>query len=561
MSSSAPSVWVDLVGWVKRLGGHVHPCLHLRDVDPSFENRSVFSTETIEQGSLLVRIPFTAVIHGQDMPGSYEIECERRKASAWLRCLAAYIKASRCNADVDDDGTHFQMYLQSLPKQYDTIWHWNDDELDTYLIGTTSPATGVAAATTENQNWKIDRENVRQRYCHQIRPYLQHCKIVDACQEIKQQEINEFETACQVLSTRGFHMTLDTNDNTSSIESSCGPYLIPVMDMLNHAPAVRKCTTLQRGPGQDFIMVAERTILAGEELLHSYDGDQMLSSSQFLASFGFVPEEAITRAAQYQPSKGPVTTHCAILLSKSQDIWNSCREVIQSNVPQDLARSMKERGLVDETWTVTEDRSRTANYVPENILISVDESVLKEDSKEIMNVDVSDLSMLTDELVTAACVPFLPECAYHEITDRTLINRSCLEDYFLGKLTGTALLKAVDKRLNSYTDVAAYIVQKLTTSRYLSSSKETKDDTIILQELLCEEKSESNKSDNDVSSQVRRRRRHLMYGLTIRTEEKSVLHTLRKQIMDVLDNLDIDKADDEENVRERVYLASKKQRR
>jgi hypothetical protein len=178
-----------------------------------------------------------------------------------------------------------------------------------------------------------------------------------------------------------------------------------------------------------------------------------------------------------------------------------------------------------------------------------------------MNADISDLSMLTDELVTAACVPFLPECAYHEITDRTLINRSCLEDYFLGKLTGTALLKAVDKRLNSYTDVAAYIVQKLTTSRYLSSSKETKDDTIILQELLCEEKSESNKSDNDVSSQVRRRRRHLMYGLTIRTEEKSVLHTLRKQIMDVLDNLDIDIADDEENVHERVYLASKKQRR
>jgi hypothetical protein len=449
------------------------------------------------------------------------------------------------------------MYLQSLPKQYDTIWHWDEDDTNTFLAGTTSPAMGVT--TTENHSWKIDRESLRQRYCHQIRPYLQQCKIVDVSNELERQEMNEFETACQVLSTRGFHMTFDTNDDTSSRESKGGPYLIPVMDMLNHASSVRKCTTLHRGPNKDFIMVAERTILAGEEILHSY-GDQM-SSSQFLASFGFVPEEAVANAANYKPSNGPVTTNCAILLSKSQDVWNSCWEVIQSDMPQALARSIQERGLDDETWTVTEDRSRTANYVPDNILVSVDESLLKEHYKDIENVDISHLSMLTDELVTAACVPFLPECAYHEITDRTLIDRSCLEDYFLGKLSGMALLKAVDKRLKAYTYIPAHVVQNLISSRDTFSSKDTMDDTIILKELLREENIKSNKLNKDASPQDRRRRRHLIYSLTIRTEERSVLHALRKQIMNALDNLDIDEANDEENIHERAYLASKKQRR
>ena len=98
-------------------------------------------------------------------------------------------------------------------------------------------------------------------------------------------EERRFRQACMCISTRGFHLS-SNNEDTSSWS---GPFLLPLIDLLNHNPA-QSCTTLQRDDTNDFIMIAERELARGDEVFHSYGKD--LSSAQVLQTFGFVPRES-----------------------------------------------------------------------------------------------------------------------------------------------------------------------------------------------------------------------------------------------------------------------------
>ena len=314
---------------------------------------------------------------------------------------------------------------------------------------------------------------------------------VTATNEEKEGEFDLFATACQALSTRGFHMdvsgtpagTRDSTTTNSAPDSYSGPFLLPVIDLLNHALSTiatdrRTCTTLQRNHSE-FVMVAERDLAIDEELTHSY-GDH-LCSSQFLASFGFVPEDAIERAitmsssgSTQQQSTGqaeiPITP---AILSKTKDIWPACWEVIESDLPRRLAASMQEQSMEDEVWPVAVDTSRTADYVPEDILISTTSASTIDPTTG--NVDIQQLHLLTDDLVTAATVPFLPKCAYSEITERTLLDCSILEDYYLGKLVGTALLKSIQKKMETYTAIPETVVRQFIPANTKNSVTEDKD--------------------------------------------------------------------------------------
>jgi hypothetical protein len=293
---------------------------------------------------------------------------------------------------------------------------------------------------------------------------------------------------------------LDSNDAAADVVAPrdsvySGPFLLPVIDLINHS-SEKKCTTLHRVRARDqdvFVMMAEHSVSAGEEILHSY-GD--LTAGQCLQTFGFVPETAVQRAAS--SSSASSTNFTPAILSKTEDILPACWEVIESDLPSQLAASMQEQNMEDEIWTVKVDRNRKTDFLPNELLISVDSD-----------------NMWTDELVTVTCLPFLPACAASEITARTLLDRSMLEDYYLCKLVCTAMLKAIDKKLKRYTSVQA--------------DEWPTDDQELLIELLA------SKQVDTPSSQ------RLMYGLTVRLEEKQSLATLRGEVIATLVGLDSDK--------------------
>jgi hypothetical protein len=414
----------------------------------------------------------------------------------------------------------------------------------------------------------------------------------------EEKEYQQFQHACQILSTRSFYSSIsnshpDDNTNTASNDDNTkydGPYLLPIIDLINHADTCTGQTNTRlefmvqnpnsMNPTYCFMMRALRTIHPHTEILHSY-GDE-LSNVQFLSSFGFIPMNRMVDccpppilekpSAETKPSPSAVspstvnnTIHISsytksVMITK-QEIWDSCWDIIRSGFAQQLAVEMLRNAAFDpsEVWVVTVDRHRDVDCVPNHIVIVQPPSSTTADSTA--TVRRSD-GILSDELVTAACVPFLPKCAYAEITSRTLLDVSILQDYYLGHLVGTALLQTIQRRLLLYRPIPVTTVQRLLPSESVSDN--VMDDKEILRNLLlcietCSRSDDdsiirSNEStlyvdtnsksagdplneENESTLYVDRCR--LANGLAIRLEEKEVLKALGNSISDLLNGLKI----------------------
>jgi hypothetical protein len=549
--SAKVPVWNNLLAWIEQSGGHVHRDLQLREVVPKegqqreeVEHRGVFCSATtvgIKKGECLIRLPAELSVNGKWLPSQYQYKPSPgtksaatadsiRTVSPWLRCLAAYYQTQDEAQIKVSDLSNWKCYIASLPEHYETLWEWTSDEMESYLAG-----TSVAASTTGGSNDDDDHNNSKekelavllQRYREHIRPYLLHCDCGDDhnadTDTVSDDELQRFQTACQCLSTRGFNLTLSEEDHDADTDADAstssynGPFLLPWIDLLNHCSRSSsannktntKCTTLRRLPDDTFVMMAERDIVPGEEILHSY-GDH-LTASQCLQTFGFVPdtavEQALSSSSQLQNTSIPVTQ---AVLSKMA-VLEACWSVMESNMPEQLAASMREQEMEDDVWAVSVDRSRTASFISDNLIISID----------------SEDDILTDELVTLACLPFLPVCAYRE-AGRNFLDASILDDYYLGKMVCTSLLKAVQSKLETYSPVRRIMNGNGNGNNGSNVGGEpVADDRELLRQVVQEEQASPNIST-----------RRLMYALVVRLEEKSCLEALRRKVIGILARLD-----------------------
>ncbi|GAX13016.1 hypothetical protein FisN_2Hh501 [Fistulifera solaris] len=430
------------------------------------DHRGVFSRIAIRKGETLIRLPLSCAIHGQDMPIEYLVEQGTKKqASTWLRCLAAFHQYQHDNSDKNDP------YLQSLPQQFETLWSWSQEEITSFLAGT-SPSLNVAESDEDRVNsWYIDVAAIEARYQEHVRPYLeQHCQL--------NSNFDTFSRACQMISTRAFHLA-------SASQNYPGPFLLPVIDLLNHTP-IDPVTTLQFE--QDaFVMKAERDIPALVEIKHSYGTG--LNARESLRTFGFVAMEDTLAALQ-----GTVQAISTPVIVAKQDVLEACWNVIESSVPQQLAQSMQDMDLEDEPWDMPRDyRNRNTDFLPDNIVITAEDP-------------------LSDTLVTAASLSFLPLCAYQEAR-QSFLDASLLDDYFLGKLVSTSLLRVISDRMAAYKSI-------------YYEGREFTDDHELLKLVLA--------SKEPLSLQQRR----LLYGLTVRIQEKESWNALRRNVCEVLTHLD-----------------------
>ncbi|CAB9497845.1 lysine N-methyltransferase setd3 [Seminavis robusta] len=502
------AVFDTLKDWIEKGGGTVHAGLFLgRQKQGSLAHgmRGIFTQTAIPKGELLLKVPSKLVLSGEKLPRKFK----DRIASPWLRCLACIYSAQQGDREP---------YLASLPASYETLWQWHDDQVQ-YLEG-----------TTLGETLKADRTDgsLEQRYEEYVKPYLRFLKIIGKKKE-QDNPMQAFRQASMCISTRGFHMKPEEADIGK--ETYMGPFLLPLIDLLNHNPA-NKATTLQRDAG-GFYMVAERDIDKGEEIVHSY-GDT-LTAAQVLQTFGFVPESMIRQAtgelAVASASASTSTTITPAIFSK-EELVAACMSVKNSSSPKQLQQAMKDNEIEGEVWDLPKDaEKRDMSLIPDQLLVVPSES--------------SNNSFISDEMVTLCAIQMLPKDVYDEIfnedEDPKLLGQEILEDYFLGKLALMAILTATKTKLATYTPLSN--VPGITDK---AKKEEDDDDKHILKELL--------QLETYSASALR-----ALYGITIRLEEKATLHELQTEavsLMAALDDEDGDDDDDDDRPAKKMKSAS-----
>ncbi|KAG7373915.1 SET methyltransferase domain containing protein [Nitzschia inconspicua] len=554
-------IWQNLVNWVHQAGGFVHPALRLTGHGPS---RGVVTIAPIQKGDLLIRIPPSCVISGIHVPS----KVDGTPASPWLRCLGALLQAkkesqlqstSNCRRVLPSTTLiSCTPYIESLPSrnEYETLFQWSLSDIQTFLGGTT---LGKLLLLDRNE------KTLENRYRLGVVPFLEHLGVLtkkkpgkrkrpingeEVVGEIDNLTVDSsnyqsFLEASMCISTRGFHLMNEDDDQQNEtnahgesqlLQPYNGPFLLPVIDLLNHDPD-KSCTTLQRDAASgDFTMIAERSLNVGEDVVHSYGNE--LTSAQLLQTFGFVPlahsKKQLLVTSQAQGWLTPLTLH------KIDHLIRSCLIVKNSAYPEHIQNLLNERrdslrGGCDESndddyWDVESipDRRMTES-MPEEFLISIN-------SKDMTNQNF----LLSEDLITLLAVQFLPEDAFTDIfqSENTMIrlDRSILEeDPYLGLLVCYALMTALSIRMKEYASPTAStsthhdhgrkVDQNGSAKAILKVVKRTiQDDTNRLSELIS-------KYPRELSEDRE------MFGRTVRIEELTNLLALAEEVAALFDKL------------------------
>eukprot|EP00980_Cylindrotheca_fusiformis_P000249 scaffold54_cov110-Cylindrotheca_fusiformis.AAC.7 len=622
-------VWKNLVHWVEtEHGGYVHKALNLgiehdeeqegNDDDnddklltTTFQNRGVIAMHgSIEKGELLIRLPACCVLSGKSLLDIKKILPTKQREllaskSSWMQCIAAYYyyynntarnKNENCNSS-SSCSSFYDPYLASLPKTYETLFQWTDEEIEKYLGGTTL-GTMVQADRKSN--------SMKLRYQTAVRPVLETLGLLlsssSSEQDLMEQEMEFFLEACNCISTRGFHYSsfMNSSSLSSSLSSSSlvdssyhGPFLLPIIDLLNHNPS-KSCTTLQYNHQEDdggsFSMTAERYIAKGEAIVHSYGDNDSLTSGQLLQTFGFVVPSTNTNTTK--------SNRTAACLSKTKHLLPACLAIKQSNIPNRLQSKLKNKKKKNvnipnddddddpEIWNVQDIPTRDHHQ-----LLADDILLLEEDEDD----DDSTSTALPDGLITFLCMQFLPQDAYEELYPTTtttnnnnnnekdyslsvLLDSSIiLEDLYLGILVCRSLLLAMNMKLNDYYDnhtiqqeeeekkkkndvclceITNQVSNRI--SKMLLHMKRRPDDPVVV----------ANDNDNNNSKQQQQSTTTVlrsMYGWTIRREEwisiqilcTKVTNRMKKLYKKLNHHNHNDDNDDEDSVRPPLQKRSK----
>ncbi|KAF8059667.1 setd6 [Scenedesmus sp. PABB004] len=292
------------VAWLTERGGFVNPKLSLFSLQGDGD-RGVTVREDVEEGEQLLLVPLSATLHlavddtsapGARLPATCRpelaafLEEQRPPLSPFIATalmLLAETGSSLQDGELGSGGSGggFAPYFATLPEG-DThcLINWSDDERAA-LAGTSLDLPGAAPIG------ELFERDIAPRLA--AAPQLFPAPLRTAA---------AFRRAADMVQTRAFHMAKDNWLTGATEEATEELYLIPAVDMLNHAsrPERRNARlALLRGGGAAaggggdgdaprcdcFTMRAERAIPAGGQVLHTY-GD--LGDAQLLQTYGFI---------------------------------------------------------------------------------------------------------------------------------------------------------------------------------------------------------------------------------------------------------------------------------
>jgi len=596
-------------------GGYVHPSLNLEGIGPS---RGVVATDSIRKGELLIRIPSDRVLSGEEtsieagrMEADAEAKAQSITVSPWLRCVGAFLRAKQSPNTACHSQT-YEPYLRSLPafEEYETLQQWSlEDEVEPFLRGTTLGSLV-----------RIDRETqgIQTRYRQSVKPYLRRIGAIhetekgsneqneaandkDIETETKTEAVEDktyqcFLEASMCISTRGFHLLPTANNDSSNTNSRAntndkygGPFLLPVIDLLNHDPR-RACTTLRRYATNNntqkgtscFQMIAERDILEGEELFHSYGTD--LTSAQLLQTFGFVPREHSERYVDVdvdveiaRTAPMVVVTSTPVGLRTRDHFVAAARRVKESSFPKSLVRRLQQtqgRAQKNNTQEENEDDEDEdcfwdVHEIPDRPMMSNapepgNSSSAAEADEEVLiaaraTSGKAGQFLLTESLITLIIAQFLPEDAFLEIfpggnndTDVRLDRSILMEDWYLGMLVCQSLLVAIGLKCKEYRCVADVLGTESDKTKADLDTNDEKEATnavrnsasgniasAIGRRLSSMLRGEAGKIENLLQKKANGNDREL-YGRTIRIEEMKNLAAFCDEIETLMSSLSLD---------------------
>eukprot|EP00966_Prymnesium_polylepis_P116205 2686201-Prymnesium_polylepis.1 len=202
-----------LSSFLRSRGAYVHEDLEFFACRPSGV-RGVFAAAPIARGQLLVSLPRDAVLTACD---------DGAAASEWMpkraREASPILRTALCLLREQALGTRstWASYLATLPAEYDTLENWSQAELAA-LRGTSvhDELAGLRDARTGDLVGPA-----RVLWEKSIAP------LVEASPELwPDASMGAFLHACASVRTRGFYDTA---------AGGGGPYMLPAIDMLNHA--------------------------------------------------------------------------------------------------------------------------------------------------------------------------------------------------------------------------------------------------------------------------------------------------------------------------------------
>ncbi len=307
-----------LASFLSSRGGVVHDELELFGRSSAERERGVFAVGPIRRGELLLRLPRNAVICACE---NDDAECgwmpEAARACSPMLRTALYLMRERSLGN----SSSWAPYLRMLPQEYDTLEHWEVDELE--VLRGTSVHDELSGLRDANGSLVGAAELLWKK---EIQPMVEaHPGLWPDASLIA------FLRACAAVRTRGFF-------DAAANGGAAGPYMLPAIDMLNHARAGQATSLIVErtkgtacscrssstsstvgsdgggggrggvdggvGSGSDqpsgavasgdgspllvFSMTAERDLAAGEEVVHTYDD---FSDAQLLLTYGFVSSD------------------------------------------------------------------------------------------------------------------------------------------------------------------------------------------------------------------------------------------------------------------------------
>jgi len=419
----------------------------------------------VSKDEVLVRIPMKCAVSGILEKKERRIQQQDNKesgkynlipASPWLRCVRSLMKAkvqSSKECKQDDGHGHsnfFTPYIRSLPKSYDTLLNWTDEELeglrgtvlyDSIIHQSNILHTGADFSISLHDDMY---KAIRERW-ESLKEYLS----ADCEGESKSTtDISQFVWAIDSISTRGFHMQQsfqsndDDNDN-GMIQNGdyYGPFMLPLIDLLNHCSTedARKGATLKQDPADgSFILCSDRDLFHGEELLHSYGN---INSQQQLKTYGFVDVRRVVETCSNTSCRRKCDFTPAII-NRSEVIDIARKVALEAFVKYE--RFFENDGEI-EFWdpSVCWDRKKDlcekapinqSFLIPDHIVIRFD----------LININ--------EVLLTLICVLLLPLEAFEEfISDPSFLDESILEDPFLYHLASAVCRELLKDKMSTYT--------------------------------------------------------------------------------------------------------------
>jgi len=495
-------VFSEMVKWIQQNGGFVHPALQMfvdddnvkdQDQDYStgipyrgirihqmmsnkrkstadsvvetFAHEDAARVVVVSKDEVLVRIPMKCAVSGvfekkerriqqQDNKETTE-NCSLIPASPWLRCVRSLMKAkiqSSKECEQDDGQGHsnfFTPYIRSLPKNYDTLLNWTDEELEglrgTVLYDSIINQSNILRKGADFSMSLHDDmyKAIRDRW-EGLKEYLS----TDCDGESESvTDISQFVWAIDSISTRGFHMQQsfqcnDDDDDNEMIQNGdyYGPFMLPLIDLLNHCSTedARKGATLKQDPADgSFILCSDRDLFHGEELLHSYGN---INSQQQLKTYGFVDVRRVVETCGNTSCRRKCDFTPA-MINRSEVIDIARKVALEASVKYERCfENDSEIEFWDPSvcWERKKDLCEKSPmnhsfFIPDHIIIPFD------------------LTNINEVLLTLICVLLLPLEAFEEfISDPSFLDESILEDPFLYHLASAVCRQLMKDKMSTY---------------------------------------------------------------------------------------------------------------